>query len=734
MKKIYSLIIIFLALALTTNAQNPGIIEVGTTHSSLIFKVTKDQKVLFQYYGDKIYIPSEFLNKLNKNQPDVEQDFAQQIYPAFGGAYVQNPALRVTHADGLLTTELVYTGLQTKTIGDNQIETIISLKDNIYPLNVNLHYIAYQKENVICQYVEIKNNEGKAILIENAASFFLPLHAQSYYLTHYNGTWANEMQMEEEKLTHGVKKIESKKGVRTSQSESPSFLVSLNGPVQENTGQVYGGSLAWSGNFDLTFEQSETGILNILGGMNAFAATYHLKPNQVFTTPQMVFTYSAAGKGQITRNLHDWARKYGIAHGDQVRPVILNSWEGAYFSFNQQTLTDMMDKAADFGIEMFVLDDGWFGNKYPRNNDNAGLGDWQVNKTKLPDGIGFLADYAVKKGLKFGIWIEPEMVNPESELARKHPEWVVKSGKREILQMRNQWLLDLTNPKVQDFVFETFDNVVSQSSNISYIKWDANRHVENVGSEYLQADEQTHFWYDYVQGLYNVYNRIRAKYPNIEIQLCSSGSGRLDYGALKFHDEFWASDNTNPLSRVFIQDGINTFFPAIGTASHVSTSPNHQTGMMFPLKFRFDVAMSGRLGMELQPKDIVGDDYIFAKQAITNYKTIRPIVQFGDLYRLVSPYDENGWSSLMYVAKDKKQAVLFAYSLKVHNRSAYFEAVFNGLNPDKNYKVTELNTYGWKRALQNDSQVYSGDFLMKAGLNLNLYDPFDSTVLLITEE
>jgi len=542
------------------------------------------------------------------------------------------------------------------------------------------------------------------------------------------------MQLKEEKLTPGVKIIESKKGVRTTQSESPSYLLSINGPAKENTGVVYAGSLAWSGNFALSFELDESGILNMLGGMNPFAATYNLKPKQKLQTPEMVLSYSSKGKGQISRNYHDWSRKYALAHGDKIRPIILNSWEGAYFNFDEKVLTDMMDNAASFGIEMFVLDDGWFGNNYPRNGDNAGLGDWQVNKKKLPRGINYLADYAVNKGLKFGIWIEPEMVNPESDLAKKHPEWVVMSGKRDILPMRNQWLLDLSNPKVQDFVFDTFDQVVSMSPNISYIKWDANRHVDNVGSEYLSRENQTHFWYDYVKGLYKVYDRIRAKYPDIEIQLCSSGGGRLDFGALKYHDEFWASDNTNPLNRIFIQYGSNTFFPAIATAAHVSTSPNHQTGQMLPLKFRFDVAMSGRLGMELQPKDIVGDDYAFAKNAIDEYKLIRPVVQFGDLYRLRSPYDESGWASLMYVSKDKKQAVCFAYSLKYHDRTTFFETKLNGLDPNKNYKIKELNTKSGNHSFSGDGKVFNGDFLMKSGVVLNIGNPFDSSVLLITEE
>ncbi|NDW17616.1 alpha-galactosidase [Dysgonomonas sp. 216] len=727
--------VLFSFLTLSSVLSNEKeIVRVETNDLSMIFTAETDGKIVYHYWGEKVNNITPVLDRRFKNQPDTNDELVPQLYPAYGGRYYLNPALKLTHEDGVLTTDLVYVGSKTKVLDSNRTETVISLKDKIYPVFVDVKFIAFRAENIISQSVSITHQEKKGIQVENIASAYIPLHAESYYLTHFNGTWAAEMQMEEEMLTHGVKVIESKKGVRTTQSENPSFILSLNAKAQEDSGDVYAGCLAWSGNYKLSFELDETGSLNILGGMNPFAALYNLKASEKIETPEMILTYSNRGKGQITRNFHDWARKYSLAHGDELRPILLNSWEGAYFSFNEKTLTDMMDDAAGFGVEMFVLDDGWFGNKYPRNGDNAGLGDWQVNKTKLPRGINYLADYAVNKGLKFGIWIEPEMVNPDSELAKKHPEWIVKSGKRDILPMRNQWLLDLSNPKVQDFVFNTFDEVLAMSSNISYVKWDANRHVDNAGSDYLAKNEQSHFWYEYVKGLYSVYDRIRAKYPDVMIQLCSSGGGRLDYGALKYHDEFWASDNTNALDRIYIQYATNTFFPAIATGSHVSTSPNHQTGMIIPIKFRFDVAMSGRLGLELQPKDIVGDDHGFAKKAIETYKQIRPIVQFGDLYRLVSPYDVNSWASHMYVSKDKKQSVFFAYSLKYHGRTTYFDTRLKGLNPDKNYKVTEINSRSGHSSFNGNGKVFSGDYLMKIGVNLNIGNPFDSAVLLITEQ
>ncbi|MFV0468601.1 MAG: alpha-galactosidase [Dysgonomonas sp.] len=729
-KIVFFILTLFLSTTMLCG-QEQELITVETKNLSMVFSAIPGEQIIFHYWGNNISDASGFLSKDFRQQPDTNNDFGPQIYPAYGGRFYLNPALKLTHEDGVLTTELIYIGSKKKIQDADRIETVLSLKDKLYPVYVDIHFVAYQNEDIISQWVSIRHNEKSPLIVENIASSYIPLHASSYYLTHFHGTWAAEMQMKEEQLTEGVKTVESKKGIRTTQSESPSFLLSVDEPVQENTGNVYAGSLAWSGNYKLSFELDESGTLHVVSGMNPFAATYKLNAGKNLNTPEMILTYSSQGMGQISRNYHDWTRKYAMVHGDKLHPIILNSWEGAYFSFDEATITNMMDNAANFGVEMFVLDDGWFGNKYPRNNDNAGLGDWQVNKTKLPRGINYLADYAVSKGLKFGIWIEPEMVNPDSELAKAHPEWIVKSGKRDILPMRNQWLLDLSNPKVQDFVFKTFEDVVAQSPNISYIKWDANRHVDNVGSDYLPKDKQTHFWYEYVKGLYSVYDRIRAKYPDIEIQLCSSGGGRTEFGALKYHDEFWASDNTNALDRIFIQYGTNIFFPAIATASHVSTSPNHQTGMITPLKFRFDVAMTGRLGMELQPKDIVGDEYSFAKQAIETYKQIRPIVQFGDLYRLLSPYTGNGWSSLMYVSKDKTEAAFFAFSLKYHNRTSFFQTNLNGLDPNKDYLVTEINMQNGNTKYAGNGKLFKGDFLMKSGINLNITNPFESVVLLL---
>ena len=360
---------------------------------------------------------------------------------------------------------------------------------------------------------------------------------------------------------------------------------------------------------------------------------------------------------------------------------------------------------------------------------NAGLGDWQVNAKKLPEGIDYIASYAHQKGMKFGIWIEPEMVNPQSELAEKHPDWIVKAGNREIPRMRNQWLLDLSNPKVQDFVFSVFDNTMKLSPNIDYIKWDANRHVENAGSEYLPEDKQSHFWIDYAQGFYKVMERIRAKYPDVLIQACASGGGRVEFGAMKYFNEVWTSDNTEALSRTRIQYGTSLFYPATVMGSHVSATPNHQTGNITPIKFRFDIACAGRLGMELQPKRMDDAEKRFARKAVASYKAYRDIVMEGDLYRIGTPYDDTGYYGMMYVSKDKKKAVLFTYCIRYQSRTLIPKFRLHGLDAKTRYTVREQNTD--KKRFWFDGGTFTGEYLANAGINPNLSKIYDSAVFVL---
>lgn len=701
-------------------------IEVGTENVSMLMDVDDEGKLIFRHFGGKISSPEDFSGYETYRRADYGTD--PLAYPSSGGRYFNDAALTVRQDDGDYNTELRYVSHDVRKLDDDVTRTEILLEDE-KGVQVKLVYDAYADEDVIVANTEITNTGKKPVTLVNYYSSSLPVSADRYCLTHFYGSWAREMQVDREVLTHGTKVIESKKGVRTTHTENPSFMLSLDTEsFDENHGDVIAGALAWSGNFRIQFQMDETDRVNILAGINPYSSERVLGKGETFITPQMVYTYSFEGAGQASRNLHDWARRWWCYDSSVVCPTLLNSWEGAYFDFNTETITDMIDDARDMGLELFVLDDGWFGNKYKRNNTSQGLGDWEVNIEKLPEGIGYLADYAHKAGLKFGIWIEPEMVSPKSVLAENHPEWVVKAEGREVTTIRNQWLLDLSNPDVQDFIFGVFDRTM-QLGKVDYIKWDANRHVESFGSEYL--DRQSDFWVDYVQGFYSVMKRIREKYPDVFIQACASGGGRVEYGALRYFNEFWTSDNTEALSRNFIQYGTSLIYPAFVSGSHVSAVPNHQSGNITPLKFRFDVACSGRLGMELQPKNMTDQEKEFAKSAIASYKEYRDLVYYGDLYRIKSPY-ESDFYSLMYVSKDRKRAVVFAYCLKYQARTLIPSLKLHGLDTDMRYKVTELNVK--KSSFWGSGKTFGGDYLVNSGLNPKLVKIYDSAIFYIEAE
>jgi alpha-galactosidase len=408
------------------------------------------------------------------------------------------------------------------------------------------------------------------------------------------------------------------------------------------------------------------------------------------------------------------------------RKILLNSWEGVYFDINEQGMAQMMSDIASMGGELFVMDDGWFGDKYPRNNDSSSLGDWTVDTRKLPAGIQGLIDTANKNGIKFGIWIEPEMTNSVSELYEKHPEYIIKPSNREPVQGRGgtQLVLDLGNPKVQDIVFNIVDTLMTKYPGIDYIKWDANAPIMNHGSQYLTADNQSHLMIEYHRGLAAACDHIRAKYPNLTIQACASGGGRANWGVLPWFDEFWVSDNTDALQRVYMQWGTSHFFPAIAMASHISAAPNHQTFRTIPLKYRIDVAMSGRLGMEIQPKNMTDDEKDLCRKAIAQYKQVRNVVQFGDLYRLLSPYDKLGAASLMYVQPDKSEAVFYWWKTETFCNQQLPRVTMDGLDPDKNYRVEELNRID-NNPLPYEGKVFSGKFLMTTGLEMPLEHDVD---------
>ena len=707
-------LIIAALLCLSTLPTMAEQVVVETKNTSLVLEVEKGQQPRYVYYGKKL--SQQELGHLQHPAVFGRMD----AYPAYGLNTPAEAALAMRHSDGNMSTALVTDYWERgEVVGEGNFVTCITMKDPVYPIQVTLNYKAFVEEDMIEVWTEITNNEKGIVNLTTYASAVLPIRRGNVWLSHFYGSWANETQLVEEPLTAGQKVIVNKDGTRNSHTDHGEVMFSLDGKGQENTGAVIGAAICYSGNYRLKVVTDDTDYHYFFAGINEDNSEYHLKRGETFKTPALALSYSERGLSGVSRNFHKWGRKYRLQHGNKERKILLNSWEGVYFDINQQGMDQMMKDIASMGGELFVMDDGWFGDKYPRKTDNSSLGDWVVDRNKLPEGIEGLLRDAKKNGIKFGIWIEPEMANTTSELYEAHPEWIVKAPKRDAVLGRGgtQVVLDLGNPKVQDFVFSVVDNLMSKYPEIDYIKWDANMAIMNHGSQYLTMNDQSHLYIEYHRGLEKVCQRIRAKYPDVTIQACASGGGRANWGVLPYFDEFWVSDNTDALQRIYMQWGTSYFFPAIAMASHISATPNHTVFRTTALKYRIDVAMSGRLGMEIQPKNMTDDEKELCRKAIAEYKQIRPIVQFGNIYRLMSPYDKKGLASLMYVNDEQTKAVWYWWKTESFQNEHLPRIKMAGLNPTRMYKVHELNRIDLK-PLDVEGKSFSGAYLMSHGIDV----------------
>lgn len=708
MRKICTIMAALLISATAVAAQKT--IRVCTDNTDLVLQVNNNGRLYMVYLGDKLINASDvdkFEWTMDTGSDASVSQRGHEAYMCSGGEDFFEPALGVTHADGNKTTYLYYKDSQVRAVNGGN-ETIVTLADNKYDVEVRLHYIAYPKQNVFKVWSEITNHEKKEISLWKYASTMLYFNSQKYFLTNYHGDWAREAQPAMQQLTYGKKIIDTKLGTRAAMHSQPFFELGFDMPASENIGRMMLGTIAWTGNFRCTFEVDNVGGLRVIPGINPYASAYKLKPGKTFATPEFIFTLSNNGSGEASRNLHDWARLYQLKDGTGDRMTLLNNWESTGFDFNQGSLADVMKEAKKLGVDMFLLDDGWFANKYPRNNDKAGLGDWEPSHSKLPDGIKGLTNAADEAGVKFGIWIEPEMVNPKSELFEKHPDWVIMQPGRDTYYYRNQLVLDLANPKVQDYVFSVIDNILKENPGVAYFKWDCNSPITNIHSPYLQ-EKQENLYIEYVRGLYNVLQRIAKKYPEVPMMLCSGGGARCDYEALKYFTEFWCSDNTDPFERIYIQWSMSKFFPVKAMASHV-TEWNKNTSM----KFRLDVASMCKLGFDIDMASLSPDDYKLCQVAVANYKRLKPVILDGDMYRLVSPYECNH-AAVSYVAKDRKRAVVFAYDLHPRYKEPVLNVRLQGLDPLQTYSIKELNLTEGQTGF---SGSFTGDYLMKVGLKL----------------
>lgn len=707
-----------------SKAQN--IIPVETAGNALVLEVNKDKDLSIIYYGKKLANAAEYrLVSQAYRQTGDYTEVLNSAYTSSGSRNLVEPAITVTHADGNNSLDLRYVSHQTTILQQGISQTVVLLRDPVYNFEVTLFYRSYTEQDVIEQWAVIRHTEKGRVVLHKYSSANLHLKAKGFWLRQYHGDWAKEMQPEESKITHGIKTLDSKLGTRANLFQPSVFMVSLGEPASEEKGTVLYGALEYSGNFRTDLELDYQDNLRIISGINNYASDYTLQPGEEFVTPAFLHLLSHSGKGGASRKLHDWARHYKLLDGKGYRLILLNNWEATYFDFNESKLKELLKDTRKLGVDLFLLDDGWFANKYPRNGDTSGLGDWQVNKAKLPNGIATLVKEADNNNVKFGIWVEPEMVNPKSELYEKHPDWVIKQPQREEHYFRNQLVLDLANPKVQDFVFGVVDDLFTQNPGLAYIKWDCNAVIYNAHSAFLK--NQSHFYIEYMRGLYNVLKKIRNKYPSVPMMLCSGGGGRVDYAALQYFTEYWPSDNTDPLERIYMQWEYSYFYPAIASSNHVTDWGKQ------PIKYRTDVAMMGKLGFDIVVSRLNEKDLAFCQNAVKIYNSLKNIIWQGDQYRLSDPREE-AVASVAFISKDKSSGVLFNYL--VGNRygdGSIYPIQLKGLEPKALYSLEEINLYPGTSSSIDPERKYSGEFLMTVGFNPVVNSGRTSVVLKLTK-
>lgn len=720
-----------LILLMLNNAYSEKkVIRISTDQTDLLLQVGDNGRLYQTYLGEKLLNDADLQNfswDIHAGSDGSVSQRGWEVYSGSGNEDYFEPAVTIQHNDGKTSTYLYYVSSSTQPVEGGQ-HTTINLRDDVYPVDVTLHYVAYPKENVIKTWSEIKHQEKKPVILSTYASTMLYFNRASYFLTEFSSDWAKEAQMSSQQLQFGKKVIDTKLGSRAAMHTHPFFELGLDQPVSENEGDVLMGTLGWTGNFRFTFEVDNVGNLRVIPAINPYASNYELKKDEVFTTPEFIFTLSYNGASEGSRNLHDWARNYSLKDGNGSRLTLLNNWENTGFNFNQEILADLMKEAKHLGVDMFLLDDGWFANKYPRKDDKAGLGDWEVTHSKLPGGVPALVEAAKEADVKFGIWIEPEMVNPKSELFEKHPDWAIHDENRKMYFYRNQLVLDLSNPEVQDYVYGVVEQLMKENPDIAFFKWDCNSPITNIYSPYLKT-RQGNLYIDHVRGVYNVMKRVKENYPHVPMMLCSGGGARCDYEALKYFTEFWCSDNTDPVERIYIQWGFSQFFPAKAMCAHV-TSWNKNTSV----KFRTDVASMCKLGFDIGLSEMTPAELEYCQIAVANWKRLQSAVMDGDQYRLVSPYESNHMA-VNYVSKDSNKAVLFAYDIHPRFQEKLLSVKLQGLDPHKMYKVEEINLMpGTQSALKANGKIYSGDYLMKVGLDVFGYAPTQSRVIEFTAQ
>ena len=747
------------------------IFKLDTPNSSYIIGIVDEEKFIGHvYYGKKLnstnvgYLmrtgEAPFVPSANDRDRVSFLDCFPMEYPTAGLGDFREPCIEVRTENGNVGLQLSYVNhkiYQGKpqleklpaTFGEADECTTLELlcEDKILNLKVTLVYTVFEQLDVITRSVRVKNENGTAIYLTKVLSTCVDMDNRDFEMISMHGSWARERHIQRQKIGYGKQSVSSMRGESSHQDHPFMALVTEN--TTQDVGEVYGFHFVYSGNFIAQAEVNQFDMVRAVMGIHPHDFAWKLSQNEEFTAPEVVMVYSSEGLGHMSHTLHDLYREHLIrgAFKDQKRPILINNWEATYFDFDTDKLLAIAREAAQNGVEMLVMDDGWFGN---RSSDNMALGDWFVNEEKIKGGLKYLVDEVNKievnrdeaSGLnsgagqnagaekeqtymQFGIWMEPEMISPDSDLYRAHPDWAIQIPNRTASLCRNQYVLDLSRQEIVDYVYKMIYDILS-SANITYVKWDMNRQLTDLGSAALPADRQGELYHRYMLGVYELQERMMKDFPYLLLENCSGGGARFDPGMLYYSPQIWCSDDTDAIERLMIQEGTSMIYPLTAMGAHVSDCPNHTVGRTTPFATRGYVALAGTFGYELDITKISEEDRNLIKPQTEMYHRYNDLVRTGDYYRIASYSENHFYDCWQVVSKDKTESlVTFVQVLgrpNVHSR----RICFKGLKPDQTYKLTYDRT---GEELVEDTQTYTGDVLMKAGVNITMHGDFSGVLI-----
>lgn len=707
-------------------SKDERLFHLETENSSYVFRVLENQQLQHLYYGKRIHVKENYGNlasyqtrgfevSYTADEERIQLSMIPNEYAAYGKGDFRHPAYQVQDATGSRITELMYQGYTLSTgkkrleilpstfddDGDRSEVLTITLKDDIIGLVVKLNYTVFPGQNVIVRNVEFINEGQSDLKLLKAMSLQLDLPDDQFDFIHFSGAWLRERQLYRTALRPGLQSIDSLR-YSSSPQNNPFFMLSRKHTTEES-GEVYGFNLVYSGNFQNSIEVDHFGTTRVLVGVNPVEFEYLLESQMSFITPEAIMSYSAQGMNALSQQLAIFYREHLVnpRFAKRPRPIVLNSWETMYFNLTTDKVLELAKCGKQLGVELFVLDDGWFGH---REGDNSSLGDWTTDYRRLPKGISYIADEIHKMGMQFGLWFEPEMISIDSELYLTHPEWMICTPHRKASVGRHQYVLDFTNQEVIDYLFDAISSII-QETRLEYIKWDYNRHITDAYTATLSAAKQMEFGHRYILGVYQLLERLTKAYPEVLFESCSSGGGRFDLGMMYYAPQAWTSDDTDPIERVKIQHGTSYGYSLSMMSAHVSASPNEQSGRRTNLDTRAAVAYFGVFGYELDVTALEVAEAEKVKEQIDFYKKYREVFQYGNFFRIRSPFEDDvvDWQ---VVSSDKSTAILLHTSLISHLNPGYSVVKFCGLDEDKRYTIAGMD------------EEFFGDELMNAGVKI----------------